>query len=153
MSDLGIGFLRRLVAGALTAAIVSAISAEPLSAQSVADKIRAQMEARAKGMGNAERQACRNDVAKKLGDSKLKLVDFRQEFDLVTYIQAGGWPGRTGKPRYQSTLVIMRTAYARDGANMFFGKGKAVCIYNREGGGLRFIVSCFPGRDLCRLPD
>jgi len=137
-----------------TMAAAMMIAAGPVSAQSVADQVRSQMEARAKGMGAAQRQACRDDVARKLADSKLKVVNFRQEFDLVTHINAGGWPGRTAKPRYQSTLVIMRAGYEKEGASIFGGKGEAVCLFNREGGALRFMASCFPReRDVCRLPD
>ena len=142
----------RCVTFSVAAAI--AIAAGPVSAQSIADQIRSQMEARAKGMGAAQRQACRDDVARKLGDSKLKVVNFRQEFDLITYVNAGGWPSRTAKPRYQSTLVIMRAGYEKEGASIFGGKGEAVCLFNREGGVLRFMASCFPReRDVCRLPD
>lgn len=134
----------------VAAAITGLISIESASAQSVADQVRAQMVKRAAGIGETQRRACRDEVARKLGDSKLRIVNFGQEFDLITYVRAGGWPSRDAKPRYQSTLVIMNAGYEKEGATILFGRGKAVCFYNREGGALRFVLSCFPGGDVCQ---
>lgn len=120
---------------------------------STADRIKASLLKRAEGMGAAEKNACRDDIRKKFEDKTIELKAWEQNLDLVTYVDAGGWPSRLAIPKYQSSLVLIEVSYKgeKTATQALLSGLRAGCMFNREGKRFVFIMSCLPYVP-CKLP-
>ncbi len=145
----------RVFAGSMilvAAAHVSSARAQGQGASFI-DTFHADLRKRAEGIGTAEQRACAADIEKKTRTKDVRIMSWTHDLDVITNVNAGGWPARTHDPRYYKTLVIMNARFENGGTFLEkIAAGTAtVCFFNRSGNKLVFLSSC-AGGGACKPP-